>query len=80
VGPSKILLIDEAGEDTGFIRAAHAAGLAVHPWTFRDDTLDSKFETVDAELKAYYRLGVDGVFSDFSDSALRVRALMKADK
>ena len=80
IGPNKALLIDKSGEDTGFIRAAHAAGLAVHPWTFRDDDLDSKFETVDAELKAYYRLGVDGVFSDFSDSALRARDLMKVDK
>lgn len=73
VGPYKKLLLDEAGADTGFVAAAHAAGLAVHPWTFRDDQLDPKFEDIDSEMKAYYALGVDGVFSDFPDTALRIR-------
>ncbi len=73
VGPYKKLLLDDLGEDTGFVAAAHAAGLAVHPWTFRDDQIDAKFPDIDTELKAYYGLGVDGVFSDFPDTALRVR-------
>ena len=73
VGPYKKLLLTETGEDTGFVAAAHAAGLAVHPWTFRDDQPNETFPDIDAELKAYYALGVDGVFSDFPDTALRVR-------
>lgn len=73
VGPYKGLLLNEAGEDTGFVSAAHKAGLAVHPWTFRDDALDPKFPDIDTEIKAYYALGVDGIFSDFPDTALRVR-------
>ncbi len=73
IGPYKKLLLDDAGADTGFVTAAHAAGLAVHPWTFRDDQLDTKFENIDTEMKAYYALGVDGVFSDFPDTALRIR-------
>ncbi len=73
IGPYKKLLLNENGEDTGFIAAAHAAGLAVHPWTFRDDQLDPKFSDIETEIKAYYALGVDGVFSDFPDTALRAR-------
>ena len=73
VGPYKKLLLTDEGKDTGFVTAAHEAGLAVHPWTFRDDQLDPKFPDIDAELKAYYALGVDGVFSDFPDTAIRIR-------
>ena len=73
VGPDKKMLFDETAQDTGFVAAAHAAGLAVHPWTFRDDAPNPTFLDIDAELKAYYALGVDGVFSDFPDTALRVR-------
>ena len=77
IGPYKILLIDEAGNSTDFIQDAHKAGLEVHPWTFRDDDKNPAFEDIDAELKAYYALGVDGVFSDFPDTALRVRDSFK---
>lgn len=73
IGPYKKLLLNEAGEDTGFIAAAHDAGLALHPWTFRDDDIGSAFTDIDKELEAYYALGVDGVFSDFPDTARRVR-------
>lgn len=73
VGPSKKMLIDDAGADTGFVKAAHDAGLTVHPWTFRDDALDPKFPDIDTEIKAYYALGVDGIFSDFPDTAFRIR-------
>lgn len=76
VGPYKKLLISN-GQDTGFIREAHASGLTVHSWTFRDDALDPAFEDIDAEMKAYYALGIDGVFSDFPDTALRVRDILK---
>ncbi len=77
IGPSKKLLLTDTHEDTGFIAAAHAAGLAVHPWTFRDDALDPKFPDIDTEIKAYYALGVDGIFSDFPDTALSARQTYK---
>jgi len=73
IGPYKKLLLNADGKDTGFVAAAHAAGLAVHPWTFRDDDIGETFPDIDTELKAYYALGVDGVFSDFPDTALRAR-------
>lgn len=73
IGPYKKLLLNDAGEDTGFVKAVHDAGMTVHPWTFRDDQLDPKFPDIDSEIKAYYALGVDGIFTDFPDTALRVR-------
>ena len=74
VGPSKALLIDADGQDTGFVAAAHALGLAVHPWTFRDD--QPADVDIEAELRRIYDLGVDGVFTDFPATAVRVRQEM----
>lgn len=69
---------------------AHAARLLVHPWTFRSENyfLPADFHAGDptapdfpglhgdaeAELAAFLTAGVDGVFADFPDVALRVRA------
>lgn len=55
---------------------AHAAELVVHPYTFRNE---AKFLAVDyqndpiAEYQQFYQLGVDGVFSDFPDTAVHAR-------
>jgi glycerophosphoryl diester phosphodiesterase len=76
VGPSKALLISADGDDTGFVTRAHALGLAVHPWTFRDDVPVSEDMDIDAELQRIYALGVDGVFTDFPATAVQVRDAM----
>jgi glycerophosphoryl diester phosphodiesterase len=55
--------------DTGVIAAAHAAGLLVHGFTFRNDTGLYGFSTATLEYQAYYALGIDGVFTDFPDTA-----------
>ena len=59
---------------------AHKAGLLVHPYTFRDepDSLapDYRLDPVKEYLQ-FYLLGVDGVFSDFSDTAVRARNLLR---
>ena len=95
VGPDKSLVIprDAAGRlaaPASLVVDAHAAGLLVHPWTFRSenyflpagfhagDPADPAFPRLhgnaDAELAAFLAAGVDGVFADFPDVALRVRA------
>ena len=56
--------------DTGVIGAAHAAGLLVHAFTFRNDRSLYGFSDPTAEYRAYFALGVDGVFSDFPDTAV----------
>lgn len=55
--------------DTGVVAAAHEAGLFVHPYTFRNDSGLYGFASPAEEYKAFYSLGVDGVFSDFADTA-----------
>lgn len=66
---------------TDLVARAHAANLLVHPWTFRaenyflpaelrrgDPTAPDYFRQhgdMEAELRAFYALGVDGVFCDF---------------
>lgn len=62
---------------TTLVSDAHNAGLFVHPFTFRDENrhLATDYED-DArnEYLAYFRLGVDGVFTDFTDTALAARS------
>ncbi len=50
---------------TGVVEAAHARGLAVHTWTFRNDASGYGFADPKAEMQYYMRLGVDGLFTDF---------------
>jgi glycerophosphoryl diester phosphodiesterase len=50
---------------TGVIEAAHARGLLVHTWTFRDDASGYGFKDPKAEMQFYMKLGVDGLFTDF---------------
>lgn len=78
VGPDKILIVNAQGEDTGFIARAHALGLSVHPWTFRDDRGAADGIAIEAELRRIYALGADGVFTDFPETAVRVRDRMAA--
>ncbi|MFO1427938.1 MAG: glycerophosphodiester phosphodiesterase, partial [Steroidobacteraceae bacterium] len=56
-----------------FVEHAHGAGLLVHPWTFRNEpqhlAADYGGDPL-AEYAQFFALGVDGVFSDFSDTAV----------
>ncbi|BBD57646.1 glycerophosphoryl diester phosphodiesterase [Nostoc sp. HK-01] len=61
---------------TSVLQNAHAVGLKVHIWTFRneDSFLPLDFPgNPQGEYELFFSLGVDGVFSDFSDTALSVR-------
>lgn len=89
IGPAKALVIprDTAGRSappTRLVADAHAAGLAVHPWTFRAENMFLPAELrrgdgrgahgdVVAEMRAFVAAGVDGLFSDFP--ALAVEAV-----
>ena len=62
---------------TTLVADAHKAGLFVHPFTFRNESrrLASDYKgDAKNEYLAYYRAGVDGVFTDFTDTALEARA------
>lgn len=58
------------------VKDAHAAGLFVHTWTFRSEPkrLVSDFKgDPAAEYKAFLALGIDGLFSDFPEAAVKAR-------
>jgi glycerophosphoryl diester phosphodiesterase len=55
---------------TGVIEGAHAAGLMIHTWTYRNDASGYGFANPQEEMAYYLRLGVDGVFTDFPDTGV----------
>lgn len=73
-------LVDERDRSltpaTDLVKNAHAAGLEVVPYTFRDEPrrLASDYKNdPKAEYKKFYEAGVDGVFTDFVDTAVAAR-------
>jgi len=59
---------------------AHDAGLLVHPYTFRNETRYLAANYGDNPVEEYlqfYCLGVDGLFSDFPDTAVSSRELFR---
>jgi glycerophosphoryl diester phosphodiesterase len=78
IAPGKFLLWDSSGTDTGLTAAAHAHGLQVHAWTFRDDQSPAPFGTVGDELNAAFKLGVDALFCDFPDTGVAARVAFSA--
>lgn len=96
IGPWKNSIIpwdasDHSLAPTSLVRDAHAAGLVVHPYTFRRENpfLPAELRqgnqasahylqaTGDfpAELRRFFDLGVDGIFTDDADVAVAVRAV-----
>ncbi|MBB4633232.1 glycerophosphoryl diester phosphodiesterase [Sphingosinicella soli] len=89
IGPEKTLIIPRGPdmrlmEPTRLVANAHAAGLKVHPWTFRAENhfLPADHKRGDdprahgdlvAEIRAYLATGVDGIFSDFTAEAVAAR-------
>ena len=79
IGPSTRLVIPVNAdltlkEPTDLVARAHAAGLLVHVWTLRSEpiflspTYDGNPEL---EFQQFRDLGVDGIFADFPDVAVR---------
>lgn len=93
IGANKQLIIpldgSALGQPTTLVDDAHAAGLLVHAWTFRNEHvfLPAEFHAAPADVDAtagatglapaeyrrYFDLGVDGVFSDHPDTAVAAR-------
>jgi glycerophosphoryl diester phosphodiesterase len=88
VGPQYEMVIPTVdgglGPATPLVADAHAAGLAVHPWTVRAENafLPPKLRNgtdpmvhgdVDALYHALYAAGIDGLFSDFPGLAVKAR-------
>jgi glycerophosphoryl diester phosphodiesterase len=78
IGIAKALATPEA------IRAAHAANLRVHVWTFRAEndflpqdlrigTEPAAHGDLETEIRRYLEAGIDGFFVDFPEVGVRVR-------
>jgi glycerophosphoryl diester phosphodiesterase len=89
VGPWKNYIVPRnpdgsSGTPTSFVSDAHAAGLQVHPYTFRRENqflpLELRSSTdpngignLIAEIRQFFALGVDGVFTDNADLGVAAR-------
>lgn len=79
IGPSAFLLVapDSTAAEikvTGLVELAHAAGLQVHPYTFRRERTQMPPFAKDYEdfLRIFFDVvGVDGVFTDFPDLTVK---------
>lgn len=85
IGPWKRTIVEENADKTlkpanSLIEDAHKAGLLVHAYTFRDEPRylapEYKLDPV-AEYRQFFALGLDGVFTDFPDTAVRARAALR---
>jgi glycerophosphoryl diester phosphodiesterase len=67
---------------TNLIQRAHAHGLQIHTWTFRNEqsrlVSDYGGNPINEYLQ-FYELGIDGVFSDFPDTAFTARELLRVE-
>ncbi|WP_301091764.1 glycerophosphodiester phosphodiesterase [Sphingomonas sp.] len=83
IGPNKAMLWDGSAP-TRLVSDAHAAGLRVHPWTYRAENyfLPAPYRQginprghgdLTAEISAALRLGIDGFFTDFPATGVKVR-------
>jgi glycerophosphoryl diester phosphodiesterase len=79
IGPAKALVIPRAGDGrltapTSLVADCHAAGLKVHPWTFRAESvflptgLDLR-----GEMREFLAAGIDGLFTDQPDIGVCAR-------
>lgn len=94
IGPHKGMVISRdknacLDADTGLVDRAHAAGLLVHIWTMRDEnhflpadfrtsTVDGEVGDAEAEYLRFFAVGIDGVFSDYTESAVAARSVFLA--
>jgi glycerophosphoryl diester phosphodiesterase len=78
LGPHYSQLVEEQGSRrprvSALVGQAHDAGLRLHAYTFRRDDLPQYAGTVEELLGLFFtEVGVDGVFCDHPDLAVRVR-------
>jgi glycerophosphoryl diester phosphodiesterase len=81
IGPNKRLVVPARhdgglGRPTSLVADAHRAGLAVHPWTFRSEPIFLAPDyggDPEREMAQFLALGIDGLFADCPDLAVRLR-------
>lgn len=69
--------------DGTLIQEAHKRGLKVHSWTFRNESFRLAGSYINDPIREYaqfFALGLDGVFSDFPDTAVTARDVFETRK
>lgn len=81
IGPYKRMIVPQSENKnlippTTLVSDAHSVGLLVHPYTFRNEAQylapTYKGDPI-TEYIQFFELGIDGLFSDFPDTAIKAR-------
>jgi glycerophosphoryl diester phosphodiesterase len=77
IGPSLTRIVQHEEEKPivimNLVKEAHDRLLLVHPYTFRKDSFPPYVNSLEELLRMFYFvIGVDGVFTDFPDIAVRL--------
>ncbi|NOZ42765.1 MAG: glycerophosphodiester phosphodiesterase [Alphaproteobacteria bacterium] len=76
IGPDKSMLISKKSVighiiATDLASRAHAAGLEIHPYTFRTEQIPPYAKNYTDLLNIFlFKIGVDGIFTDFTDKTV----------
>lgn len=84
IGPHKSLVVKGDGTATPLVADAHAAGLKVHPWTFRAENYflpgglrsginPAGHGRLEEEISRHLAAGVDGFFTDYPYLGVQAR-------
>jgi glycerophosphoryl diester phosphodiesterase len=88
IGPGLAMIQDGDAAPTTLVADAHAAGLRLHPWTFRAEnyflapslkigTDPAAHGHIEDAMRRYLALGIDGFFTDYPGIGVKVRNAVK---
>lgn len=72
-GLNKALLFNKDLSPNGVVQQLHEAEKLVHIWTARSDALPKGIASAEDELTLLFSTGIDGLFTDFPATAVKVR-------
>ena len=89
IGPNKDMIRKGDDAPSTLVADAHAAGLRLHPWTFRAENMflppslrtgtdQAAHGKLSEEITRFLNLGVDGFFTDFAYIGVEARAAWRA--
>ena len=78
-GLNKALLFNSDMQPNGLVEKLHMAEKIVHIWTARNDALPEGIVSPEQELTMLFATGIDGIFTDFPGTAVKVRDTLKTD-
>lgn len=91
IGPGLAMIQNGDAPPTTLVADAHAAGLRLHPWTFRAENVflpkslqngvdPATHGKIEEAMRRYLALGIDGFFTDFPGIGVKVRDAVKENR